>query len=663
MRRILYLIYFSTAITTTTHAQATSPDPVKQIVEYMLNINTDTPSDVEELSNHFEALLNNPICINQPTARTLEKLLVLSDFQSESIVEYIAANGEIKSLNELQYVPGFDAELSRLIAPFITLTIPEKKHITLADLQKIRSNYMVRSSYTIQNSKGFNDTSSNRFLGSKPQYAFASNISFGKNILVNLHSEKDAGERATLSRAYFDSFGGSIMVVEPINHVNRLIVGDYRINLGQGLLSWSGFSTSKGSDPTLLRKRSSISTFKSFDEVNFYRGAAAEVNYNPISITAAASNRWIDGHPSSTDSTGIVLLSSGLHRTPNDVRDRSSVHQQMLATRISYAHKQSSITLNFFTKETSIQTLSNYEQGASIDFYGKWKKYTAFGEVASDQNKNVAALVGTTIKLDYRTLLTASYRKYPRTFSIKSNNSFGESSNATNEEGIYFGIKVSPKYGYTIVAFVDMFHSPIPKYRVSTPSDGTEAGVSLSGIIGSSIEGRIRYRYKTKELDIPQPTGNYSLTERVNSFKGDANLRYTPDKRIEFGISSTISCYETESQSSKLGYLTYADFQFNFERLPIRLYTRFATFDAPSWDVALYSYENDLPGMYASTSFYQKGSRAYLMLQAKLGKQLNLWIKMAETFYSLPTTSIGDGLERINGNRKTDVRLQATLNL
>ena len=663
MIKSIYLILFSTAISITTQAQTSNNDPVKQIVEYALNVNIDAPSDVEELSSHFEMLLTNPICINQPTQKNLERLLVLSDFQIESIAEYIVANGEIKSLNELQYVPGFDAELIGLIAPFITTANPERKHISLADLQKVRSTFMARSIYIIQNSKGFYDTSSSRFLGTKPYYALASNISFGKSLFVNIHSEKDAGERATFSRGYFDSFGGSVMAIDPIKHVSRLIIGDYRINLGQGLLSWSGFSTSKSGDPTLLRKKSSISTFKSLDEVNFYRGAAAEVNFKPIYIMVAASNRWIDGHLSSTDSLGIAMLTSGLHRTLNEIHYRSAVQQQMLASRVCYTHKQNSIALNFFTKETSIQTLSNNERGTSVDFYGKWGKYTAFGEIAGDQYKHVAAFVGTTIKISYQAQLTASYRKYPKTFSIKSNNSFGESSNATNEEGVYLGIKISPKYKYSVLAYVDMFQSPAPKYRVGKPSDGTEAGISISGIIGSFIESRMRFRYKTKEMDITQPSASYALTERIESYKGDAKLRYSPDKKVEFGLGGAICHYATESQCAKLGYLTYADFQFNLNCFPLRIYTRYAAFDAPTWDVALYGYENDLPGMYASAVFYQRGSRAYLMLQTKLGKQLSLWLKIAETSYSTATTSIGDGVDKINGNRKTDIRLQATLDL
>lgn len=663
MIRFICLIYFSAAIAITTQAQPSNNDPVKQIVEYALNENADAPNDVEELSSHFETLLTNPISINQSAPKNLERLLVLSDFQIESIAEYIVANGEIKSINELQYVPGFDAELVGIIAPFITTAIPEKKHISLADLQKVRSSFMARSIYVIQNSKGFDDTSSSRFLGTKPYYALAANISFGKSLFVNIHSEKDAGERATFSRGYFDSFGASVMSIDPIKHISRIIIGDYRINLGQGLLSWSGFSTSKSGDPTLLRKKSSISTFKSFDEVNFYRGAAAEINFKPAYIMVAASNRWIDGHLSSSDSLGIVMLSSGLHRTSNEIRDRSAVHQQMFASRVCYTHKQTSISLNFFTKETSIQTLSNNERGTSIDFYGKRGKYTAFGEIATDQNKHVAAFVGTTIKLSYQALLTVSYRKYPKIFSIKSNSSFGESSNAANEEGVYLGIKISPKYRYSVLAYVDMFQSPVPKYRVSKPSDGTEAGISLSGIIGSSIESRIRFRYKTKEMDITQPSGTYALTERVKSYKGDAKLKYSPDKKVELGLGGAISHYATESQSPKLGYLTYADFQLNLNHFPLRIYTRYAAFDAPTWDVALYGYENDLPGMYASTVFYQKGSRAYLMMQTKLGKGFSLWLKIAETFYSSATTSIGDGVDKINGNRKTDIRLQATLDL
>lgn len=649
--------------TFSSHAQTNSNDPVKQIVEFAININDNNSSNIEELSDHFEALLLNPVCINQPTSKNIDKLIILSDFQEESLADYIATNGELKSMNELQYVPGFDAELVQIIAPFITIAIPEKRHLSLTDLQHVHSNYMVRSAYTFQNARGFTDTSNNRFLGNKLHYAFSSNIKLGKNAIFNIHSEKDAGEPATLNRGYFDSFGVSLMVVNPIVHVNRIIAGDYRINLGQGLLSWTGFSTSKSSDPSLLRKKPNISTCKSFDEVKFYRGAAIEANYKPISLTIAASNRWLDGHTSTTDSAGIIILTSGLHRSAKEILDRSTIQQKMVAAKIGYQHKQSSINLNFFCKTTTAQLVSNNEQGTSIDFYRKWKKYTFFGEVAADKNTNIATFIGTSIKLSYQAILTASYRKYPKTFAIKSNSSFGESSNATNEEGFYIGLKISPKYRYSILAYVDMFQSPYPKYRVSKPSDGTEAGISLSGLIGSSVESRIRFRYKTKEMDIAQASGSYALTERTTSYKGDTKFRFIPDKRVEFGVSGAINWYSTESSHRKLGYLTFADFQYSLEHLPIRLYTRFCTFDADSWDVALYSYENDLPGMYASSSFFQKGSRAYMMIRTKLNRQINIWAKIAETFYSSATTSTGSGMDQISSNRKTDIRLQVTLDL
>ncbi len=660
MKWFLYIFFLAPF---TAHAQTNSNDPVKQLVDFALNINDDSPLGVEELAAHFETLLSNPVCINQPTSKNIDKLIVLSDFQEESLAEYIATNGVLKSVNELQYVPGFDAELVQIIAPFITVEIPEKKHIALSDLQHIHSSYMVRSAYTIQDARGFSDTSSNRFMGNKLYYAFSSNISLGKSAIINIHSEKDAGEPATLARGYFDSFGGSITAINPIVHVSRIVAGDYRINLGQGLLSWAGFATSKSGDPSLLRKKSSISTCKSFDEANFYRGGAIEVSYKPLSLTIAASNRWLDGHPSTTDSAGIVLLPNGLHRTEREIRYRSAVQQEMVAAKVGYSYKQSAINLNYFSKSTASQSLSSIEQGTSIDFYRKWKKYTCFGEVAVDNNSNVATYIGTSVKFNYQAILTASYRKYPKTFSLKSNSSFGESSNATNEEGIYLGLKISPKYRYSILAYVDMFQSPYPKYRVSKPSDGTEAGISLSGLIGSEVESRIRFRYKTKEMDITQPASSYAQTERISSYKSDAMFRYIPDKRVEFGLSGTVNLYKIESTSQKVGYLTYADFQYSLANLPIRLYTRFCTFDADSWDVALYCYENDLPGTYASSSFYQKGSRAYLMLRAKLDRRINIWMKIAETFYTSATASIGSGMDEIRSSRKTDIRLQVTLDL
>lgn len=664
MKRFIGIaILFCTVSITTVQAQTSNHDPVKQIVEYIINVNSDTPSDVEELSNHFTHLRTSPIAINDTTNCELEKLQILTDFQIESVIDYIKANGYILSLNEITYIPGFDNELAELISPFISLNIPEKKHLTLSDIKRVRTITVARASYTFQRARGFSDTTDRRYQGNRPYYAIASNIKLGKSILINLHSEKDAGERSEPKRAFLDSFGGSILVLEPVKWVPRVVFGDYRLNLGQGLLSWSSFSMGKGNDPALVRKKPNINSCKSFDEINFYRGAAIELLAKPFLLTIAASNRWLDGHLSTTDSTGIVVVPSGLHRTTKEMEERSSVHEKMLAASVTYLPKRGRVSINLFNKERELQQLSSKEQGMSIDFHKQILGYTFFGEVATDRHRNVATIIGSTVRLSYQTFFTASIRNYPKEFWVKSNRAFGENSNANNEKGLYVGFKYVPRYPYTIITFVDLFESPAPKYRVSKPSDGAEMGISLSGIISPGIEGRIRLRYKEKELDVKQASGIGAQTERVKNYKADIKIKHTPCTNLEVELFGTLNHYTTETQKPQLGYLTSIDLQYDINRTPIRLYTRFSVFDAPTWDVALYCYENDLPGMYASSSFFRRGSRSYLMVKAKVKKHLSLWLKVAETIYASEVKEISEGMDRIRGNRKTDIRIQATLDL
>ena len=660
MLRCYIITITLTYATLLSYAQTDIGDPVKRAVEYTASISEDKV-DVEELSSIFEDLLKNPICINDSIHSKLDKIPLLSDFLIQSIKDYIKEFGEFKSTTELQFVPGFDLELVSIISPFVTTTSSEKTHLTLKNLIPTKQSAMARSTYTFQKAKGYKDTTDNQFLGNRLHYAAAYNLTMGKNIFINIHSEKDAGEKAPLKQLYFDNFSASITAISPIKHVAKIIIGDYRINLGQGLVAWAGFSMNKSGDPSTIRKRSSITAYKSFDETSFYRGIATEVDMKPFTITLAASNRLLDGRISTSDSSKFTTYTTGLHRTLNEINSRATVNQQLLAGKISYSNRQNSIALNFVSKKMNKKGVQDLEQAFSLDFYKQWKKYSLFGEFASDNNLNLASLISTASKISSKATISASYRNYSRQYKISGNNAFGENSNATNEEGFYIGLKIIPKFNYAITAYADMFKFPYPKYRVSKSSNGSEVGIAIKGFLSKQIEGRLRYRYKTIEQDKKQNPPTFSQTETIQTNKGDLYLKFIPSKNTEITIGSSVSKYTSESHSSQWGYLLYTDIQHSFPSTRLQVYARFTTFNADSWDVAQYNYENDLPGMYASTSFNNKGNRAYLMFKIKTRKRLNFWTKISQTFYAPPISSIGEGTDMIEGSKKTEIKLQATL--
>jgi hypothetical protein len=52
-----------------------------------------------------------------------------------------------------------------------------------------------------------------------------------------------------------------------------------------------------------------------------------------------------------------------------------------------------------------------------------------------------------------------------------------------------------------------------------------------------------------------------------------------------------------------------------------------------------------------------KGFRTYLNLKYKLAKKINIWARYAMFLYP-DEDKVGSGLDEINGNKKTDVKLQ-----
>ena len=75
--------------------------------------------EIEGLLEYFENLLEVPLDINRAGAEQLEELLLLSDFQIASLLEYRSSSGNVLSAAELQLINGFDKSTVDLIRPFV----------------------------------------------------------------------------------------------------------------------------------------------------------------------------------------------------------------------------------------------------------------------------------------------------------------------------------------------------------------------------------------------------------------------------------------------------------------------------------------------------------------------------------------------------------------
>jgi len=131
-----------------------------------------------------------------------------------------------------------------------------------------------------------------------------------------------------------------------------------------------------------------------------------------------------------------------------------------------------------------------------------------------------------------------------------------------------------------------------------------------------------------------------------------------------FGIGNHLEVknYRKEEATSK-GYFLSQDIYATINtgnRYPLRITLRYAFFDTDDFNSRIYSYENDLLYTFSIPAFHYQGTRFYLLMRHTLGNNLDLRFKYSTTRYT-NRNEIGSGLNRINGNKMSEVKAQIVL--
>ena len=110
------------------------------------------------------------------------------------------------------------------------------------------------------------------------------------------------------------------------------------------------------------------------------------------------------------------------------------------------------------------------------------------------------------------------------------------------------------------------------------------------------------------------------------------------------------------------GFLFFQDLRFDFKKLPLTIYGRYAIFDTENYDTRIYAYENDLLGVFSIPSYYYQGIRTYLMVKYDISEKMECWLRWDVFSYANEGT-ISSGLEEIQGNEKTTIKMQLKIKL
>ncbi|NLN95033.1 MAG: helix-hairpin-helix domain-containing protein [Bacteroidales bacterium] len=641
--------------------------------------------DYTDLFAELEYFLTYPLPVNIATFDELRQLFFLNDLQINNLLKYISDYGKIVSIYELAYIDGFDREVISMLKPFITfIDTRTKARITPRQAFKYgRNQLFVRYQQLLETQLGFSPIEDSlliknpnqRYLGSPFKLYTRYAYNYYNRVRWGFTAEKDPGEEffKGSQKNGFDFYSGFVFV-KGNKFLREIIIGDYHLQFGQGLTLWTSYSFGKTSDVTSIRKtQRGIKPNTSVNENQFLRGSAVTFGYKRFTFTAFGSHKKIDATISKTDSISgkatevSALLYTGLHRIPRELNNQHSISETLFGGRASFTGTRFQAGLTFYNMKLS----ANLEPSAQLynKFYFRGNENHAlgadilylfrggqlFGEISRSASGGSAILVGTSLFPSPRLVLSGIYRKYDKNYQNLYNAPFAESSNA-GENGLFLGMYFMLAPGLNFSGYVDHFRFQWLRFRVNAPSQGKEYSGELTYSISRTAEIRLKYRYKQREQNL---AGNEKITSiypyEKQSLRFHISYMALPQLTMRNRFERVINIGTDKVR--KNGYLIYQDVIWKPVKLPFSLTTRYALFDTDSFDERIYAYENDILYAFSVPAYYYKGSRVYLLLNYKVSKHFECWLRYSRSWFS-NVSSLGSGLDEISGNTRSELKAQ-----
>lgn len=645
---------------------------------------------VEELGEGYEEIVNSllqlatsPLNLNTAGFDSLKMLLFLSDAQIDQILSFRKKQGNFVHLNELLWIPGVGKKDVENIALFVTLgdvsnreriqiVQNRMKHETLLKLrttQPRQEGYRFYSPTEFKNQEEYERKVSNRFQGPNVGSLIKYKLKYGNRWQVAIALENDPGEAyfSRYQKCGFD-FCTAHFAMNSEKIVRQLIIGDYRVQWGQGLIAWGGFSSGK-SDLAIGNEKSGkgFLASSSTNENNYLRGVAISLGWKNMVTDLFYSTKKTDANVVAIDTlpdeelVSVSLTETGYHRNDLEGTKKHALKEKTTGVSVHWNAPAFKVGTQAFYYDFSPSLISGdriYQQyndtGSkrwlfSVDYKTSWRGIYLFGEMARSDIGALAFIHGLRSNFSWLSACIL-YRWYDKKYVSHYASGFGEYSNTSNETGFYCGMDLNVLKHLKINLYYDWFRSFAPRYGSNFPGAGHEFFIQMNYQY-KKWEHVLRYKYESRPEDLQ---GKQS----VNRVKGD--LRYqlncVLNKCWEFRTRCNISHYHKD-QLKEQGFLIYQDVIYTSPKSKLKMQYRMAWFYTDSYQSRIYAYENNVLYGYSFPSFVGKGFRTYLNLSWKPTKRWTCYLKGGYVIYP-DRDFISSGVTKVEGNQLFDLILQ-----
>ena len=644
------------------------PPPEIDLDTYIQEIAAVQQNDIN-YEDLYESLLQfylNPLNINSASIEELRSLNLLSELQLTALTEHRKRFGDLVSLYELQSIAYFDTESIQRILPFVRVSTALKKEDFAGVFKRATDHFLVlRMEQTLQQSEGFKE---GKFLGSAQKYYGRYRLQHPKDFSLGVIVEKDAGEEnlADYVTAHFQLQNKGVL--------KNMVLGDYQLQFGQGLISSGGYAAGKGGEPIYTTRRShlGIRPHNSVLEGGFYRGGAATWVYKGIEWTFFGSRNGRDASPNTleeTEETPVFssLLISGLHRTESEIARKNVLTETAFGGNLHYnipgGHVGFSALQNVFSSPISriprSYTQHEFRGQQNLvfgpNFSWSYENFNLFGEAARSSSGGIGAVGGFVASLSKEVEWAVNVRSYDKDFHSFYANAFGEGSRTINERGIYTGLKYRPSREFSVHLFYDRFRFPWARYLVDAPSSGHDYLVRINWQPEKTKLFYVQYHREQKERNAPnnETVSDFLIPTYRSNLLANADVYFGSNLRSQTRLQR--NTFRFGEGTTSTGYAFIQDIEWEKQRMQVK--TRLAYFSTDTYDSRIYAYENDVLYAVSFPAYFGRGIRTYGILKYDLNQHMDVWIRISHT-QRTDGELIGSGINKLPGSARTDVKVQ-----
>jgi hypothetical protein len=389
--------------------------------------------DLEQFSNH-------PINLNSASADELIQLHILSVFQIRNFISYRKMLGSLISIYELQAVPGWNIETIRKLIPYVTAGRNTSLYTSLKQSWKGgNTSFLIRASQVVEKSKGYEQKTkpgASYYEGSAQNIFIRYNYNCNQRISYGFTGEKDAGEPFFRgAQRYGFDFYSFHFFLQKSGLIRSLALGDFTVNLGQGLIQWQDFSFTKTSQSLAIKREAAcLKPYHSSGEYNFHRGMGISLQHGKWESTFFVSFRKISTSmlidTLDRESAFSSFQNSGYHRTAAEIADRNNNNQLAAGGNTRYAYRRLSLGFNgvYYRFGHPLQKRNepynlyslkgNHLADYSLDYSYTINNLHLFGELAADHLYHRAFIQGALISLGENLDMSFIYLIFPLHISL-----------------------------------------------------------------------------------------------------------------------------------------------------------------------------------------------------------------------------------------------------